>query len=131
MVQTRQLVTVCECKLLANAVDVLASARPEYIASRHSPDSQDHGHVTLRNDQALMTARWSGGQTEDSPSGLCHGDDWVRLSINTHSICSQLHALVYLFHHLELCVSLFLSNPIVPCSLLPNPRVLCWLFCIT
>uniref|UniRef100_A0A8C4N8D6 Inositol polyphosphate-4-phosphatase type I A n=2 Tax=Eptatretus burgeri TaxID=7764 RepID=A0A8C4N8D6_EPTBU len=80
--RTRQLVTVCECKLLASAVDVLASARPEYIASRHSPDSQDHGHVTLRNDQSLMTARWSGGQNEDSPSGLCHGDDWCTVWLN-------------------------------------------------
>uniref|UniRef100_UPI00358FC2A8 inositol polyphosphate-4-phosphatase type I A isoform X2 n=1 Tax=Myxine glutinosa TaxID=7769 RepID=UPI00358FC2A8 len=80
--RTRQLVTVCECKLLGSAVDVLASARPEYIASRHSPDSCDLGRVTLRNDQALMTARWSGGQNEESPSGLCHGDDWCTVWLN-------------------------------------------------
>ncbi|XP_067299562.1 inositol polyphosphate-4-phosphatase type I A isoform X4 [Pseudorasbora parva] len=80
--KTRQLVTVCDSKLLTTAIQALSAARPEFIASRGSPSTHDTERVVLRNDQGSPQAKWSGKGNRSSMNLSCQEEEWEKIWLN-------------------------------------------------
>ncbi|XP_073701517.1 inositol polyphosphate-4-phosphatase type I A isoform X2 [Garra rufa] len=80
--KTRQLVTVCDSKLLTAAIQALSAARPEFIASRGSPSTHDTERVVLRNDQGSPQAKWSGKGNRASMNLNWQEEEWEKIWLN-------------------------------------------------
>ncbi|XP_077072273.1 inositol polyphosphate-4-phosphatase type I A isoform X5 [Siphateles boraxobius] len=77
--KTRQLVTVCDSKLLTTAIQALSAARPEFIASRGSLSTHDTERVVLRNDQGSPQAKWSGKGNRASMNLNWQEEEWEKI----------------------------------------------------
>ncbi|KAF4109402.1 inositol polyphosphate-4-phosphatase type I A isoform X4 [Onychostoma macrolepis] len=80
--KTRQLVTVCDSKLLTAAIQALGAARPEFIASRGSPSTHDTERVVLRSDQGSPQAKWSGKGNRASMNLNWQEEEWEKIWLN-------------------------------------------------
>lgn len=80
--KTRQLVTVCDSKLLTTAIQALSAARPEFIASRGSPSTHETERVVLRNDQGSPQAKWSGKGNRASMNLSWQEEEWEKIWLN-------------------------------------------------
>ncbi|XP_053483476.1 inositol polyphosphate-4-phosphatase type I A isoform X4 [Ictalurus punctatus] len=80
--KTSQLVTVCDNKLLATAIQALSAARPEFIASKTSPSGPDTERVVLRNNQSSTQAKWSSKGNRASMNMDWHEEEWKKVWLN-------------------------------------------------
>ncbi|XP_042586845.1 inositol polyphosphate-4-phosphatase type I A-like isoform X4 [Cyprinus carpio] len=80
--KTRQLVTVCDSKLLTTAIQALSAARPEFIASRGFPSTHDTERVVLRSDQGSPQAKWSGKGNRASMNLNWQEEEWEKIWLN-------------------------------------------------
>uniref|UniRef100_A0A8C1UUA8 Inositol polyphosphate-4-phosphatase type I A n=1 Tax=Cyprinus carpio TaxID=7962 RepID=A0A8C1UUA8_CYPCA len=80
--KTRQLVTVCDSKLLTTAIQALSAARPEFIASRGSPSTHDTERVVLKNDQGSPQAKWSWKGNRASMNLNWQEEEWEKIWLN-------------------------------------------------
>ncbi|XP_059417604.1 inositol polyphosphate-4-phosphatase type I A-like isoform X2 [Carassius carassius] len=80
--KTRQLVTVCDSKLLTTAIQALSAARPEFITSRGSPSTHNTERVVLRNDQGSPQAKWSGKGNRASMNLNWQEEEWEKIRLN-------------------------------------------------
>ncbi|XP_052461360.1 inositol polyphosphate-4-phosphatase type I A isoform X4 [Carassius gibelio] len=80
--KTRQLVTVCDSKLLTTAIQALSAARPEFITSRGSPSTHDTERVVPRNDQGSPQAKRSGTGNRASMNLNWQEEEWEKIWLN-------------------------------------------------
>ncbi|XP_028846960.1 inositol polyphosphate-4-phosphatase type I A isoform X2 [Denticeps clupeoides] len=81
--KTRQLVTVCDIKLLSSAMQALSAARPEFITSQGSPPcGAEAERVVVRNTQGSPHAKWSNRSSRASMLVEWPEEDWDKLWLN-------------------------------------------------